>query len=49
MINSKAMGNFMNHTIAIRHKFKLVKKKRLYHLFALDKNIIKSKNKQMII
>ena len=44
MVNSGATGNFMDHMIAIRHKFKLVRKKRLYHLFALDKDVIGLKN-----
>ena len=35
--------------IAICYKFKLIKKERLYHLFALDKDAIGIKNKQITI
>ena len=45
MVNFKATDNFMNHIITIRHEFKLIRKKCSYHLFALDKDAIKSKNK----
>ena len=49
MIDFEATGNFINHTTAICYKFKLVKKKRLYYLFALDKNAIGIKNGQVTI
>jgi len=49
MVNFKATGNFMNHTIVICHGFKLIRKKRLYHLFALDEDVIRSKNEQVTI
>ncbi|MAD87677.1 MAG: hypothetical protein CL912_32355 [Deltaproteobacteria bacterium] len=49
MVNSKATGNFMNHTTVIRHGFKLIRKKRSYYLFALDENVIRSKNEQVTI
>ena len=49
MVNFGATGNFINYMIAICYGFKLIRKKRLYYLFALDKNAIKIKNKQMII
>jgi len=49
MVDFRATGNFMDHMIAIRHEFKLVRKKRSYYLFVLDGNAIKSKNRQVII
>jgi len=44
MVDSGAMGNFMDYTIAICHRFKLVRKERLYYLFALNGDIIRLKN-----
>ena len=49
MVDSGATGNFMDHTTAIRHGFKLVRKERPYHLFALDGDAIGSKNGQVTI
>ena len=39
----------MNHMIAIRYGFKLVRKKRLYYLFVLDEDAIGTKNGQVTI
>ena len=44
IINFEAISNFINHMIVIRYRFKLVKKKRLYYLFALNKDAIGLKN-----
>ena len=49
MVDFKATDNFIDHTITIRHKFKLIRKEHPYHLFALNEDAIGSKNEQVII
>ena len=44
MIDFEVMGNFMDYMIVICYEFKLVRKERLYHLFALDGDAIGLKN-----
>lgn len=47
MVDFGATGNFINHQTTLNNRFRLIKKKRLYHLFVLDGNAIGSLNRQV--